>query len=89
MWSIIKQILIDWTKKHDRFQKLQHFYLFVAIISLIGGALVNFYYQQLASNILLVAKFSALAFGANFITNNLFEAFILPNLKNLKPTTKK
>lgn len=89
MWNIIKQSLTDWTKKRDRFEKLQHFYLFVAIISLLSGALINFYYQQLANNILIITKLSALTFAANFITNNLFEAFILPKLKNLKPTAKK
>lgn len=87
MWQILKQSLIDWLKKYDRLAKLQHFYLFVAIISLIIGALVNFYHQQLAGDILIITKLSGLAFGANLIAGNLFEAFVLPKIKTLKPTT--
>jgi len=89
MWEIIKQMLTDWVKKRDRLDKLQHFYLFVAGGSLVIAGLVNFYHPQLASNTLIVTKFSALAFGVNFIAGNLFEAFVLPKLKNLKPTSKK
>lgn len=89
MWEIIKQILTDWVKKRDRLDKLQHFYLFVAGVSLIIASLINFYHQQLAGNILIATKLSAIAFGVNFIAGNLFEAFVLPKLKNLKPTSKK
>ncbi len=89
MWNLFKENLIDWAKKPDRLQKLQHFYAFVAVVSLLVAGLVNFLNQKLANEILIISKYSTLAFVVNLISVNLFEALVLAKIKTLKPIKNK
>lgn len=88
MWNLIKEMLTDWAKKHDRLQKLQYFYLLIAVVALFVAAFINFVNQRLANSILIVTKYSLLACVLNFVVNSLFESIVLIRIKNLKPVKK-
>ncbi len=86
----LKEILVEWNKKHSSFAKLQHSYLGVALIIVLVAGIVGLINYNLGQSMLFLSLILFLMFIANGIAHALLESLVFTHLtKRSSARTKK
>ena len=87
MIESIKSFLNDWNISKSEREKLQHFYLLIAVIVVLVSGIVSLLNSKLGHKIALVALFAILVFLANAFVWNLLQSSVVSKLAG-KPKRK-
>ena len=78
-------MLRQWNITHGDFGKLQHAYILVALLGLVGAGIIGLVNYRLGQSILFLATAAALVFIANVVVWALLQTFVITRLT---PPTK-
>ncbi len=82
----IKELLVQWNKRHSDRSKLQYAYGVLAVAALLVAGLISLINYSLGQSLLFIAIILGLVFVANSVVWALLESFVI---RRIPKTTKK
>jgi tellurite resistance protein TehA-like permease len=92
MYNSIKKMLVKWNASYDEREKLQHAYVALAFMLVIGAGLIGLINYDLSQQMTAIALLFLVMFVVNLVFWTLLQGIVLMRLDKItrtKKTTKK